>query len=42
MLEFTKEEVETQLARTLVAGEIEEGADVAFSVKNDELVMKVG
>jgi hypothetical protein len=30
------------LARALVAGEVEEGSAVAFSVKDDELVMKVG
>ena len=39
---FLQKQVETQLARALVAGEVEEGNKVAFSVKDDELVMKVG
>ena len=39
---FLQKQVETQLARALVAGEVEEGSAVAFSVKDDELVMKVG
>ena len=39
---FLQKQVETQLARALVAGEVEEGSDVAFSVKDEELVMKVG
>lgn len=39
---FLQKQVETQLARVLVAGEVEEGSEVAFSVKDDELVMKVG
>ena len=39
---FLQKQVETQLARALVAGEIEEGSPVTFSVKDDELVMKVG
>jgi ATP-dependent Clp protease ATP-binding subunit ClpB len=38
---FLQKQVETQLARALVAGEVEEGSAVAFSVKDDELVMKV-
>jgi len=38
---FLQKQVETQLARALVAGEVEEGSKVAFSVKDDELVMKV-
>jgi len=38
---FLQKQVETQLARALVAGEVEEGNDVAFSVKDDILVMKV-
>jgi hypothetical protein len=33
--------VETQLARALVSGEVEEGSEVTFFVKDDELVMKV-
>ena len=39
---FLQKQVETQLARALVAGEVEEGSEVTFSVKDDELVMKVG
>ena len=39
---FLQKQVETQLARALVAGEVEEGSEVAFSVKDDELVMRVG
>ena len=39
---FLQKQVETQLARALVAGEVEEGSEVAFSVKDDELVMKIG
>ena len=39
---FLQKQVETQLARALVTGEVEEGSEVAFSVKDDELVMKVG
>ena len=38
---FLQKQVETQLARALVAGEVEEGSEVAFSVKDDELLMKV-
>ncbi|MBT5717215.1 MAG: ATP-dependent chaperone ClpB [Opitutae bacterium] len=38
---FLQKQVETQLARALVAGEVEEGSKVAFSVKDDILVMKV-
>ena len=38
---FLQKQVETQLARALVAGEVEEGNDVAFSVKDDILEMKV-
>ncbi len=39
---FLQKQVETQLARALVAGEVEEGREVAFSVKDDQLVMKIG
>ena len=39
---FLQKQVETQLARALVAGEVEEGTEVSFAVKDDELVMKVG
>ena len=38
---FLQKQVETQLARALVAGEVEEGSKVTFSIKDDELVMKV-
>ena len=38
---FLQKQVETQLARALVAGEVEEESEVAFSVKDDELLMKV-
>ena len=38
---FLQKQVETQLARALVAGEVEEGSEVAFSVKDQELMMKV-
>ena len=38
---FLQKQVETQLARALVAGEVEEGNNVTFSIKDDELVMKV-
>ena len=39
---FLQKQVETQLARALVSGEVEEGSEVAFSVKDEELMMKVG
>jgi ATP-dependent Clp protease ATP-binding subunit ClpB len=39
---FLQKQVETQLARALVAGEVEEGSEIAFSVKDEELTMKVG
>lgn len=38
---FLQKQVETQLARALVAGEVEEGSKVTFSIKDDGLVMKV-
>ena len=38
---FLQKQVETQLARALVAGEVEEGSEIAFSIKDEELVMKV-
>ena len=38
---FLQKQVETQLARALVAGEVEEGSNVTFSIKDEELVMKV-
>ena len=38
---FLQKQVETQLARALVAGEIEEGSEVAFTVKDDQLKMSI-
>jgi ATP-dependent Clp protease ATP-binding subunit ClpB len=38
---FLQKQVETQLARALVAGEVEEGSEVAFSAKDDQLAMKI-
>ena len=38
---FLQKQVETQLARALVTGEVEEGREVTFSVKDSELVMAV-
>jgi ATP-dependent Clp protease ATP-binding subunit ClpB len=38
---FLQKQVETQLARSLIAGEIAEGGEVTFSVKDETLVMKV-
>jgi ATP-dependent Clp protease ATP-binding subunit ClpB len=37
---FLQRNVETKLARALIAGEISEGATVTFHVKNDELVVE--
>ena len=37
---FLQKQVETQLARALVAGEVNESSQVSFSVKDDQLVMK--
>nr|WP_277557417.1 ATP-dependent chaperone ClpB [Ereboglobus sp. PH5-10] len=37
---YLQREIETKLARALVAGEITEGTEVKFSVKDDKLVMK--
>ena len=37
---FLQKQVETQLARALVAAEVNEGGQVSFSVKDDQLVMK--
>jgi ATP-dependent Clp protease ATP-binding subunit ClpB len=36
---FLQRQLETKLARALVAGEVAEGAAVKFVVKGDELVM---
>jgi ATP-dependent Clp protease ATP-binding subunit ClpB len=38
---FLQKQVETQLARALIAGEIEDGSQIIFSVKDDQLLMKV-
>lgn len=38
---FLQKQVETQLARALVAGEIDEGSEVAFTVKDDQLKMSI-
>ena len=37
---FLQRHIETKLARALIAGEIAEGNEVKFSVKDDALVMK--
>jgi ATP-dependent Clp protease ATP-binding subunit ClpB len=37
---FLQRQIETQLARALVAGAVTEGSDVTFRVKDDQLVMK--
>ena len=37
---YLQREVETKLARALVSGEIAEGSEVKFSVKDDKLMMK--
>ena len=37
---FLQKQIETRLARALIAGEIAEGREVKFSVKDDALVMK--
>ncbi len=36
---FLQRQIETRLARALIAGEVAEGATVTFKVKDDELVM---
>lgn len=38
---FLQKQVETNLARALIAEDIEEGSQITFSVKDDQLVMKV-
>ncbi len=37
---FLQRHIETKLARALISGEVAEGSEVKFSVKDDELVMK--
>jgi ATP-dependent Clp protease ATP-binding subunit ClpB len=39
---FLQRHLETKLARALIAGEVEEGAKVKFSVEKEELVLKRG
>jgi ATP-dependent Clp protease ATP-binding subunit ClpB len=34
---FLQRHIETKLARALIAGEVSEGAEVTFTVENDEL-----
>ncbi len=38
---FLQKQVETQLARALVAGDVVDGSTVSFSVKDDQLIMKI-
>jgi len=38
---FLQKQVETQLARVLIAGDLNEGAEVSFSIKDDQLCMEV-
>ena len=38
---FLQKQVETRLARALVAGEIEEGSEVTFTIQEDQLKMTV-
>jgi ATP-dependent Clp protease ATP-binding subunit ClpB len=38
---FLQKQVETQLARALVAGEVEEGSEVTFAIQDDHLKMTV-
>ena len=38
---FLQKQVETQLARALVTGEVEEGCEVTFSVKDGEIIMSI-
>ena len=38
---FLQKQVETKLARALIAGEIEDGSQITFSVKDDQLFMKL-
>jgi ATP-dependent Clp protease ATP-binding subunit ClpB len=38
---FLQKQVETQLARALVAGEVDEDSKVDFTVKDNALLMKV-
>ena len=37
---FLQRNIETKLARALISGEVGEGAEVKFTVKDDALVMK--
>jgi ATP-dependent Clp protease ATP-binding subunit ClpB len=38
MKRFLQRQIETKLARALIAGEVKEGAEVVFKVKGDELI----
>lgn len=38
---FLQKQVETKLAHALVAGEIPESSEVSFSVKDEQLIMKI-
>ena len=38
---FLQKQVETQLARALVAGEVEDGSEVTFTIQEDRLKMTV-
>jgi ATP-dependent Clp protease ATP-binding subunit ClpB len=37
---FLQRNIETKLARALIGGQVAEGSEVKFTVKDDELVMK--
>ena len=37
---FLQRNIETKLARALIAGEVEEGSDLTFTVRNDELTFE--
>jgi ATP-dependent Clp protease ATP-binding subunit ClpB len=41
LLRYIQRNVETLLARSLIAGEVPEGSNVAFAIENDELSMTV-
>ena len=40
MKRFLQRNLETKLARALIAGEITEGSEVKFTVKDDALALK--
>ena len=37
---FLQRQIETKLARSLISGDVKDGSEVTFSVKNDALVLK--